>query len=93
MSPCESELFLRKRLKELRTVTHLTQAQVSELAGISYDYYQNIEQGKRTNVSIRLVEKLGKVYGLSICELFSPATPKIKLKTKSIPPPHYKRRK
>ncbi len=71
----------------------MTQAQVSELAGISYDYYQNIEQGKRTNVSIRLIEKLGNVYGLAIYELLSPVTPKIKVKTKSIPPPHYKKRR
>jgi transcriptional regulator with XRE-family HTH domain len=88
-----SEEFLRKRLRILREKAGLTQSIVAELAGVSYDYYKDIEQGVRPNVSIRIVEKIAAVYGLSIHELFSPQLPTIKLKQKPIPSPHYKKRK
>ena len=77
----------------MRQKSGLTQSIVAELAGISYDYYKDIEQGVRPNVSLRMIEQIAKVYGLSIHELFSPELPEIKLKQKPIPSPHYKKRK
>jgi transcriptional regulator with XRE-family HTH domain len=91
-APTESELFLRKRLRFLREKAGLTQAAIAELSGISYDYYQNIEQGKRPNVSIRLIHQIAKAYGLSVHELFSPVVPTIIIKTKPMPPPHRQKR-
>ena len=92
-STTTSEEFLRQRLKVLRGKSELTQGMISELAGISYDYYKDIEQGVRPNVSIRVVEQIAKVYGLSIHELFSPDIPTVKTKLKPMPSPHYKKRK
>ncbi|MEI9999609.1 MAG: helix-turn-helix transcriptional regulator [Verrucomicrobiota bacterium] len=91
LGPSESERFLRQRLRVLRKQAALTQATVSELAGISYDYYKDIEQGVRPNVSIRMAEQLAKVYGLSIHELFSPEIPVVKAKLKAMPTPHYRK--
>lgn len=92
-TPTDSELFLRKRLRSLREKAGLTQAGISELSGVSYDYYQNIEQGKRPNVSLRMIHQIAKVYGLTVHELFSPQLPKVKVKFKPIASPHYKKRK
>jgi transcriptional regulator with XRE-family HTH domain len=91
--PTDTELFLRKRLRVLRAAAGLTQAVISELSGVSYDYYQNIEQGKRPNVSIRMIHQIAKVYGLTVHELLSPELPKVKTTLKQIPSPHYKQRK
>ena len=92
-TPTDSELFLRKRLRALREKAGLTQAGISELSGVSYDYYQNIEQGKRPNVSLRMIHQIAKVYGLTVHELFSPELPKAKVKLKLISSPHYNKQK
>lgn len=73
-------------------MTGLTQSIVAELAGISYDYYKDIEQGVRTNVTLRLIDQIAKAYGFTVHELFSPEMPKVKVKLKSISSPHYKKR-
>ncbi len=65
---------------------------VSELAGISYDYYKDIEQGYRPNVSLRMIDQIAKVYGLTVHELFSSEVPTVKTKLKPIPSPHYRKR-
>ncbi|MDE1171855.1 MAG: helix-turn-helix transcriptional regulator [Verrucomicrobium sp.] len=81
------------RVKELRRKAGLTQLHFAELAGISYPHYQDIELGRRPNVSIRLIGQIAKVYGLTASELFSQEFPAIKMKTNSISSPHYKKRK
>jgi len=71
----------------------LTQSVVAELSGISYDYYKDIEQAVRPNLSLRIIDQIAKVYGLTVHELFSPQLPKIKVQFKPITSPHYKKRK
>jgi len=90
-TPSESEEFFRVRIRTLREKSGLTQSVVAELAGISYDYYKDIEQGVRPNVSLRVIEQLAKVYGFTIPELFSPELPTVKVKLKQIPTPHYRK--
>jgi len=85
------ELFLRKRLRLLRNTAKLTQENVAEMAGISSAYYQSIEIGRRSNVSIRMVNKIAHAYGLTIAELFSAAVPCVRLRKTPYPSPHYKR--
>jgi transcriptional regulator with XRE-family HTH domain len=88
----QTEKFLRERLRLLRKISELTQEQVSELAGISSIFYQSIEAGRRPNVSLKTVDKISRVYGLTIHELFSPHAPTVKIE--KIPqPPHRPKRK
>lgn len=74
----ETSNFLRKRLKELRNATGLTQEQYAEIAGINYKYYQDIEIGRSCELRISTLEKLSKVYGLKVYQLLSPEFPKVK---------------
>jgi transcriptional regulator with XRE-family HTH domain len=70
----------------------LTQEAVAELAGISFIFYQSIEAGRRPNVSLKTIDKISRVYGLSIHELFAPSVPKVNVER--IPePPHHRKRK
>jgi transcriptional regulator with XRE-family HTH domain len=92
-TPSKSEKLFRERLKALREQSGLTQGVVSELAGISYDYYKDIEQGVRPNVSLRIIDQIARVYGFSVHELFSPELPRVTINLKPIPTPHYKKRK
>lgn len=87
------ETFLRQRLKALRKASGLTQPQVAELAGMSYNYYQDIEYGVRPNVSLRMLAGIAWAYGVTVSELFAAEMPKIKLPSRPVPPPHYKKRK
>ena len=90
-SPTNAELFLQKRLKQLRKKAAYTQSDVAEKAGISQIYYQSIEAGRRYNVSLEVIEKIAMVYGLSIHELFAPTMPRIKSASQPIPRPHYQK--
>lgn len=84
-SPCLSaEEFLRKRLKELREKSGLTQEGFAEQAKFSYKYYQGIERGQWTNLRLRTIERLAQGYGITISELFGPQLPSIKVKKKKV---------
>ena len=88
----QTERFLRNRLRLLRKKADLSQDAVSELAGISFIFYQSIEAGRRPNVSLRTIDKISRAYGLTIHDLFSPQVPEVKIR-KVPQPPHRQKRK
>jgi transcriptional regulator with XRE-family HTH domain len=57
-----------KRIRELRLLKGISQEKLSELANIDRTYVTGIETGKR-NVSIVIIEKLSKAFGIPIHEL------------------------
>lgn len=86
------EILLRERLRRLRKQLNLTQTDIAEMSGISYELYKAFEQGSRPNLSIRVLEQLSDALGVEPYQLLSPIEPTPKLKSKPIPPPHYKKR-
>jgi transcriptional regulator with XRE-family HTH domain len=58
-----------RNLKKLRQEKGWSQETLAEFADIDRTYIQGIESGKR-NVSIVLIERLARVFGLSVSELF-----------------------
>jgi len=87
------ERFLQERLRRLREKGGLTQLAVAEMAGISYIHYQSIEAGRRSNVSLRVLDKLTAAYGITIHELFANTLPPIKLAKRPMPSPHRRRKR
>lgn len=75
---------LISRLRELRKRHCLSQEQCSELAGISYKYYQLIEIGKRIDMRLSTLQRLANAYGLQVHELLAPGLPKTQI-AKHIP--------
>jgi len=67
------------RLRELRKRHSLSQEQCSELAGISYKYYQLIEMGRRIDMRLSTLQKLGRAYGIQVHELLAPGMPATRL--------------
>ncbi len=57
-----------KKVKELRLEKGLSQEAFALEAGLDRTYIPSIEKGER-NVSITVIEKLAKAFGLSISEL------------------------
>jgi transcriptional regulator with XRE-family HTH domain len=76
----EAEKFLKIRLRALRKKAGLTQEEYAELAKFSHKYYQGIERGQWTNLRLRTLEKLARGYGVALHELFSPRTPRPKIR-------------
>lgn len=60
---------IRKRLKELRTKSGLSQEKFSFICELDRTYIASIEQGKR-NVSIANIEKIAKALDMSVYEFF-----------------------
>ncbi|MBI2515996.1 MAG: helix-turn-helix transcriptional regulator [Opitutae bacterium] len=67
---------LRAHLRTLRTRHELTQEALSEISGVSYKFYQRIEndQSKR-ELKISTVEKLAAPFGLEAWQLLAPELP------------------
>lgn len=63
------------RLRELRKRHSLSQEQCSELAGMSYKYYQLIEIGRRIDMRLSTLQKLAGAYGIQVHELLAPEMP------------------
>jgi transcriptional regulator with XRE-family HTH domain len=72
------------RLRELRKRHSLSQEQCSELAGISYKYYQLIEIGKRIDMRLSTLQKLAGAYRIQVHELLAPELPRTQI-SKRIP--------
>jgi transcriptional regulator with XRE-family HTH domain len=66
---------LISRLRELRKRHSLSQEQCSELAGISYKYYQMVEGGRRIDLRLSTLQKLAGAYGIQVHQLLAPETP------------------
>jgi transcriptional regulator with XRE-family HTH domain len=61
----------RTRLKELRTVQHLTQEQAAERCDLSVKTYQFYESGLRSNPRLSTLEKLARGFGVDVSALLS----------------------
>jgi transcriptional regulator with XRE-family HTH domain len=73
-------LFLARRLRELRIKAGFTQEAFAEESGMSYKVYQSIEAGRRWNLRMKTVILLANIHGVSLTNLFSRKTPKTRLK-------------
>lgn len=69
--------FLGRRLREIRLKKGLRQQDVQD-RGISYKYYQRIEEGK-VNPTLRSLEKLALALGVSVFDFFQSPTRKKEL--------------
>jgi DNA-binding XRE family transcriptional regulator len=78
MSRPKEAFFLAQRLRALREQTGLTQEGFAEQAGISYKVYQSFEAGRRWNLEMKTVLRLGEIHGLTLSELFAAKTPRLK---------------
>ena len=67
-------------LKELRKRHSLTQEQFSEVSGISYKHYQQIEAGRKADLRLSTLERIARSYGIEIYQLLSPQLPETKIK-------------
>jgi transcriptional regulator with XRE-family HTH domain len=67
---------LATRLKELRKVHRLTQEACSERSGISYKYYQAIENGRKRDPRLSTLQKLAKPFGIQAWQIIAPTFPK-----------------
>ena len=47
----------------------------SEKTGISYKYYQAVEEGRKGDLRLSTLERLADAYGLQVFELLSPQLP------------------
>jgi transcriptional regulator with XRE-family HTH domain len=68
----------------LRKRHSISQEQCSELAGISYKYYQLIEGGRRIDLRLSTLQKLAAGYGIQVHELLAPEMPETKI-PKAVP--------
>lgn len=64
------EVKFGQRVKELRISNGYSQEKLAELADLDRTYIPGIEGGKR-NVSIVVVEKLAKAFGISLSEILN----------------------
>lgn len=58
-------------LKAARKRKGLTQKQAAEMAGIAQGYYCEMEQGKKKNPSVDLMNRLSAVLGCTIDEMLN----------------------
>lgn len=67
---CENKLFYAHRLKELRTIAHLTQADLANALGLCKSAVANWESG-RTRPDVSNIPTICRTLGISIEEYFS----------------------
>jgi len=63
-------ILLGKRIKELRSITGLSQDQAAERAGISGKYLGQVERGE-VNVSAIILHKLSFVFNVNISDFYN----------------------
>lgn len=68
--------FVLKRLKALRVKHGLTQEQFSEISGIAYKYYQQLEAGRKRDFRLSTLERVAKAYQIAVYQLLDPREPK-----------------
>ncbi len=64
---------MRKRLR-------LTQEAFAETCGISYKYYQAIENGLQNDMRLSTLDRLAEAYGIRSSDLIGARMPSIKIK-------------
>ena len=58
--------MMGKYLKELRLINKLTLREVEKITGISNAYLSQVERGKRSVPTIKILRKLAHVYNVQI---------------------------
>jgi transcriptional regulator with XRE-family HTH domain len=81
-SPTLKRLIVR--LRRLREAHGLTQEAFSEVSGISYKYYQQVEAGRKPELRLSTLERLAKPYGIEVYQLLAPEFPKTKLSRRRV---------
>ena len=67
---CSNKLFYANRLKEFRSIAHVTQADLASRLGLSVSAVANWESG-RTRPDVSNIPALCNTLGISIAEFFS----------------------
>lgn len=67
--------FILKRLKALRIKHQMTQEQFSELSGIAYKYYQQLEAGRKRDLRLSTLQRVADAYGIEVYQLLAPKEP------------------
>jgi putative transcriptional regulator len=67
-----------KLFKKLRAKKNLTQEAVARRVGLTYKYYQALEQGKYSNPTAGVLIKLAELFEVSLDELVGRKIPKKK---------------
>ena len=57
------------RVRALREAIGLSQEAFAERAGLTYKHYQQVEAGRKLNITLPTLEKLAKACGLELAEL------------------------
>ncbi len=57
------------RVRALREAIGLSQEAFAERAGLTYKHYQQVEAGRKLNITLPTLEKLAKACGLDLAEL------------------------
>jgi transcriptional regulator with XRE-family HTH domain len=71
--PLRAKEMLSQRLSSLRSFQGLTQEAFAEKAGISYKYYQAIEEGRRTDLRLSTLTRLAEAHQITISEMLGEA--------------------
>jgi transcriptional regulator with XRE-family HTH domain len=66
-------LRLAENLRYLRLRADFTQEQMAEIVGFEFKFYQKLEGGRKPQVKIETVERLGKPFGLEAWQLLAPS--------------------
>ncbi|MBI5692026.1 MAG: helix-turn-helix domain-containing protein [Verrucomicrobia bacterium] len=69
-------------LRHLRLSAGLTQEQMAEVAGFEFKFYQKIENGRKPQVKLETVERLGRPFGLEVWQILAPIEALRRMKTK-----------
>ena len=65
---------LAQNLRYLRLKADLTQEQMAEITGFDFKFYQKLEGGRKPQLKVETVERLGKPFGLEAWQLLAPAS-------------------
>ena len=57
------------RVRALRGALGLSQEAFAERAGLTYKHYQQVEAGRKLNITLPTLEKMAKACGLELAEL------------------------
>lgn len=63
---------LAQNLDYLRLEADLTQEQMAEIVGMGLKFYQTLERGRKPQIKLETVERLGRPFGLEVWEMLAP---------------------
>lgn len=66
-------LQLAENLRYLRLRADFTQEQMAEVVGFEFKFYQKLEGGRKPQIKVETVERLGKPFGLEAWQLLAPS--------------------